>query len=90
MTKSKLRNLILIKTHLNNCLIHFKSKVAEPDLSQFNISLVDPDQVQVLTNDNYSDGVNISVGQTAWIPFVIQIPPLTVAPAQVILTSHFK
>jgi len=58
-------------------------KVAEPDLSQFNLSLVDPDQVQVLTSTNYTYGVNISVGQTAWIPFVIQIPPLTISPVQV-------
>ena len=44
---------------------------------------MDPDQVQVLTSTNYTYGVNISVGQTAWIPFVIQIPPLTIAPVQV-------
>lgn len=41
------------------------------------------DEIIVLTKSENVDGIDLVIGQTAWIPFMIQLPPVTVLPLEV-------
>ena len=53
----------------------------------FNEFILDVDSIQVLSKLENRYGINVSIGQFEWIPFIIKIPLYTIAKAQV---CYFK
>ena len=64
-------------------------QVSEPDLSQIQLNLIEPDDVKVLTSSNFTGGIEVGVGRKVWVPFFVQLPPQTITPVQVSLLIKF-
>ena len=57
--------------------------MAELDPANVTLSTINPIDIQILTRTDLISGVPIAVGDSQWVPFVIQIPPQTISLAQV-------
>ncbi len=60
-------------------------QVQSVNVTALKIRDVGEDEVLILTKAENVNGIEVTIGRKAWIPFIIQLPPITILPLQVIL-----